>query len=373
MRLGLRPDSVPERAALALGLVPTPFLHTHPTLLLARALMAAVEHGLFESLADGPQPAPEVARACGTHPAATEALLDALVGAGYLERRGEGYALRPVARRWLLPESPCSLVDSIRFRALEWDWIARLDDFLVTGEPLDFHQAMSEEEWGLYQRGMLALARLAVPETVRRAPVPDGARTLLDLGGSHGAFASAFCDRYTNLRATVLDLPEALVHAAPLLNDAAPDAGVRARITHRAGDALADDLGVEAWDVVFVGQLVHHFGEDAGRSLVRRIARALRPGGVLIVQEVMRDPAADDQLGTLAGLYFALTSAAGTRTFEEIAGWQREAGLAPQRSVRFRTLPGVGQQNAVKQRTKDRGQRTADGGQKGRRGAREPR
>ncbi len=347
MRLGLRPDSVAERAALGLGLVPTPFLHTHPALLLARALMVATERGVFEALAEASLPAERVAEACGTHPAATAALLDALVGSEYLRRQDERYALRPVARRWLLRGSPHSLVDSLRFRALEWDWIARLDQFVETGEPLDFHASMSEAEWGLYQRGMRSLARLAVPETVRRAPVPDGARALLDVGGAHGAFAAAFCARHPDLRATVLDLPDAVGHAAPLLAETVAALGLGDRVAHRPGDVLEDDLGEARWDVVFVGQLVHHFNDATARGLVRRIARALRPGGVLVVQEVMRG-AATDQLGALGGLYFALTSAAGTRTFEEIAAWQREARLSPQRPVRFRTLPGVGQQNAVK-------------------------
>ncbi len=361
MRIDLRPDGLPERAALGLGLVPTPFLHTHPTLLLARGLMVAVEHEVFEALAEGPRSAAEVAGACSTHSGATAALLDALAGSGYVQRSGAGYSLRPVARRWLLRGSPHSLVDSLRFRAVEWDWIARLGEFVVTGEPLDFHAAMTGDEWGLYQRGMRALACLAVPETVRRTPVPEGARDLLDLGGSHGAFAVAFCARYPRLRATVLDLPAAVRHAAPLLAEAAAEAGVGGRVAHRAGDALADDLGTAQWDVVFAGQLVHHFDEATACALTRRIARALRPGGVLVVQEVMRSPKAGDQLGALAGLYFALTSAAGTRTFGEIAAWQREAGLAPRRPVRFRTLPGVGQQSAAKPRGPGDGQTVGRG------------
>lgn len=348
MRLGLLPDSLAERAALRLGLVPTPFLHTHPTLLLARALMVATERGVFEALADGPRSAEAVAAACDTHPGATATLLDALVGAGYL-RRPDGYALTPSARKWLLDASPHSLCDSIRFRRLEWDWIARLDDFVARGEPLDFHAAMTTPEWDLYQRGMRALARLAVPETVRRAPVPDGARDLLDVGGAHGAFSVGFCERYPQLRAVVLDLPDAVAASASLLAEAGAGAG---RVTHRAGDALHDDLGMEAYDVVFVGQFIHHFDDATGRALVQRFADALRPGGVLVIQEVMRsaEPDAAGQLGALADLYFALTSAAGTRTFEELADWQRAAGLAPRRPVRFRTLPGVGQQNATKPR-----------------------
>jgi SAM-dependent methyltransferase len=349
VRLGLRPDSLAERAALALGLVPTPFLHTHSGILLARALLVATERDLFEALAAGPRTAAEVASACGTHPEATERLLDTLVGVGYLERP-DGYALTPLARKWLLRDSPRSLRDSLLFRKLEWDWIGRLDAFIDSGEPVDFHAAMTAEEWGLYQRGMRALARLAVPETVRRAPVPRSARDLLDVGGAHGAFSVAFCARHPRLRAVVLDLPAAVAESRALLREAAAERGVTDRVAHRSGNALADDLGNAAFDVVFVGQLVHHFDDATARALVQRCARALRPGGVLVIQEVIRSaqPSRADQLGALADLYFALTSAAGTRTFGEIADWQRAAGLHPQRPVRFRTLPGVGQQNAVK-------------------------
>lgn len=349
MRLGLRPDSLAERAALALGIVPTPFLQTHPSLLLARTLMVATERDVFETLADAPRSSAEVAELCGTHPAATERLLDTLVGTGYLEQAG-GYALTPLARRWLLRDSPQSLRDSLLFRKLEWDWIARLDAFVEHGEPLDFHAAMDDEEWSLYQRGMQALARLAVPETVRRAPVPASARDLLDVGGAHGAFSVAFCARHPLLRAVVLDLPAAVAESDALLREAAAEHGVTDRVAHRSGDALADDLGSEAYDVIFVGQLIHHFDDATTRALVQRLASALRPGGVLIIQEVMRAarPGDASQLGALADLYFALTSAAGTRTFDEIADWQRAADLVPRRPVRFRTLPGVGQQNAVK-------------------------
>src|SRR5690606_7434529 len=224
----------------------------------------------------------------------------------------------------------------------------RLGAFLDTGEPLDFHATMSTDEWALYQRGMRSLARLAVPETVRRTPVPNGARRLLDVGGAHGAFSVALCARYPDLHAVVLDLPEAVEQAAPLLHEAAAAEGVAERVCHRAADVLTADLGADAFDLIFVNQLLHHFDAAAGRALVGRLARALRPGGVLVVQDMMHG--SGDQLGALADLYFALTSAAGTRAPVEIAGWQREARLAPRRPLRFRTLPGIGQQSAMRPR-----------------------
>ncbi len=351
MKIGAVPESLAERAVLALGLAPTPFLDTHPTLLLARALMVATKAGVFEALADEERDVRDLAQVCGTHPEATAILLDTLARAGYLEAAGGGYQLSRVSRKWLLADSPQSLRDSILFRYLEWDWIARLDDFVATGQPLDFHDEMTPEEWRLYQRGMASLGRLAAPETVRRTPVPRGARDLLDVGGSHGFYSTGLCRRHPDLRAVVLDLPQAVEHAAPLL----AEEGLGERVVHRAGDALADDLGEEIYDVVLVAQLTHHFDEATNRRLTRRLARALRPGGVLVIQEISRRASRrGGQLGGLGHLYFALTSRTGGWTFEQIADWQRAAGLEPRKPLWFRTLPDTGQQSAVKPRSPTR-------------------
>jgi hypothetical protein len=45
---------------------------------------------------------------------------------------------------------------------------------------------------------------------------------------------------------------------------------------------------------------------------------------------------------------FALTSQSGTWTPEEMAAWQRDAGLRPRRPLHFRTVPGAGAQVAAK-------------------------
>jgi SAM-dependent methyltransferase len=346
LKIGLIPENLLERAALALGKVPTPFGETHPPLLLARAVMAATKQGLFEALAAGPLSAPEVAERRGTHPGATRAFLDALVSSGYLELAGERYALTPPARKWLLKDSPRSLYDNILYRYLEWGWLARMDDYLTSGMPLDMHSGMTPEEWGLYQRGMLSLARLMAPELVWRTRLPRGARDLLDLGGSHGYFSVALCRRHPDLRAVVLDLPEAIEQSAPLL----AREGMGERVVHRAGNALKDDLGEGSWDAVLLSQLAHHFDDATNRDLIRRIARALRPGGLLVILEVIRreSPREGGQMGGLFDLYFALTSEAGTWTFAEMATWQRDAGLRPRKPIRFRTAPGMGLQTATK-------------------------
>jgi SAM-dependent methyltransferase len=112
-----------------------------------------------------------------------------------------------------------------------------------------------------------------------------------------------------------------------------------------------DDLGMQAWDLVFIANLVHHFDEQANRDLVRRIARALRPEGILVIQDFIRvqQPGEGGQIGALNELYFALTSQSGTWSLAQIADWQREAGLVPRKPRRLLSLPGAAQQAAGKE------------------------
>lgn len=345
MKIGLKPENPLEALALAVGLVPVPLGETLPTLLLTRALMAAARFGVTRALAEGPRTADEIAGRCGLHPGAARSLLDTLVGSDYLLLEEGRYALAPLGRKWLAPDSPVSLHDSLLYRYVEWDWIGRLDEYLQSGQPLDIHGEMSSEQWSLYQRGMLSLARISSGEVAARAPVPRGARDLLDLGGSHGCYAVALCRRHPGLRAVVFDLPDAVEHAAPLL----AGQGMGERVVHRAGDARTEDFGAARYDFILVSQLLHHFDEPTNRDLVGRLARALRPGGVLAINELLRrSPKEGGQLGGLLDLYFSLTSESGTWTFEQMADWARGAGLVPKKPIRFRTLPGMGLQAAVR-------------------------
>ena len=348
MKLGGIPQNPIERIGKLLGLLPQPLLDTHIAMLLARTIMEGARLGVFEALKEGPLGAAEVAARCGGEPRATGKLLDALTGCEYLRYDAGRYALAPVARKWLLGDAAQPLGDKMLLQFLEWDFVEHLGDFVRTGKPLDFHATMTPEQWGLYQRGMRSTAASWAPEVARRTPVPKRARDLLDLGGSHGLLAAALCRRHPGLRAVILDLPAAVEHAAPLL----AREGMGERVVHRAGDALTDDLGAEAWDVVFVSSLVHHFDDATNRALAKRIARALRPGGVFVIQELYRpnSPNEAGQIGALLDLYFALTSEAGTWSFAEMAGWQREAGLKPLKPIKFLTAPGNGQQSAVKAR-----------------------
>lgn len=346
MKLSAGAEHPLEWGALVAGIAPTPLLDTMVAMLLSRSIRVATKLGVFEALADGALTADEVAARCACHPAATEKLLNALTGARYVRFEDGRYGLAPVARRWLLKDSATSLHDAILMQDLDARFMEHAEEYVQSGQPVDIHHVMSDEDWGLYQRGMRAGANFAAAEVARRIRVPKGAQELLDIGGAHGYYSVALCRRHRGLRATILDLPEAVAQAGPIL----AREGMGDRVHHRAGDALTADFGTETFDVVLIANLMHHFDEEANRALVRRVARALRPGGVLAIGEVIRParPGAGGQTGALTDLYFAVTSESGTWSFAELAGWQRAAGLHPRRPIRLLTAPGGGLQMAVK-------------------------
>lgn len=344
MKIGVIPENLLERIVLAMGIVPTPVLEAFP--FGARSIMVATKLNFFEVLRSESLTAREVAERCGTHPDATRKLLNLLVTMDYLRLRGQRYELSPLTRKWLLKDSAKSLRDVLIMRFMEWEWIEHLEETVCTGKPVDIHGQMSQEEWGLYQRGMRSSVAVFGSEAVKRTPVPKGARDMLDIGGSHGYYSVALCRRHPGLRSVVLDLPEAVAQAAPIL----AQERMGDRVVHRAGNALTDDFGTQAFDLVFISNLAHHFDEASNRDLARRVARALRPGGYFVIQDVIRkeSDSAVSSMGAAADLYFALTSESGSWSFEEMADWQRAAGLVPQKPIRLRTLPGTGQQMAVK-------------------------
>jgi SAM-dependent methyltransferase len=340
MRLGIVGESLIERVISRTNLAPAPLVETQIAFSMARSIMAGVKLGIYEAIGAGATTAAEVAAACKTDHEATAKLMNTLVGCRYLRHRHGRYELTPKARKWVLRSSPNSIADKLLLQYDEWDIVAKYEDYVTTGQPLDVHSSLTDEgAWDRYQRGMRALASISAEEVAKRLPVPPGATTMLDIGGSHGYYSVCACRRHDGLRATILDLPQAVEHAAPIL--ARESMGERG--THRAGSALSDELGNDAWDVVFVSQLVHHFTDTQNRGLMRRIAQALKPGGVCVLLDTLRpsSPEGAGGIGAVLDLYFAATSRSGTWSLETMQGWQRDAGLGVEKPLPLRTLSGA--------------------------------
>src|SRR5262249_56067526 len=146
------------------------------------------------ALGQDPLTAADVAAKLGTEPAATEKLLNALARLGYLRAEGNGFALSAEARRWLVSDSPRSLRDFILEQEMDIrQRLEHLEDFVRTGHGVQVHEDLSDDAWGVYQRGMRSIAGMSGAEVARRVPVPTGARQMLGICRSHRYHPLVLC------------------------------------------------------------------------------------------------------------------------------------------------------------------------------------
>jgi 2-polyprenyl-3-methyl-5-hydroxy-6-metoxy-1,4-benzoquinol methylase len=338
MKLKPQPENPMEWMALRMNVVPTPLVDTQIAFSSARAIMAAAELGIYEALGKNERTAEQISAACKTNTHATKQLLNCLVGIGYLQWKNEKYALRPKYYKWLLQESETNMIGKLRFQLLEWNWMAELENYVRTGKALQLHSSVNEEEWKLYQEGMRDLALTAARDVARKIPVPKNATTMLDIGGSHGLYSIELCKKHPGLKSTVLELPGAMEAASAI----ARRYDKNGDLTYQAGNALADDLGTEKYDVVMINNVVHHFTPEQNELLAKKIAKALKPGGIYIIGELIRadKPGGTDIVAATTGLYFSVTSASGNWSEEEMSSWQENAGLKKLKSVASMNIPG---------------------------------
>jgi ubiquinone/menaquinone biosynthesis C-methylase UbiE len=302
-------------------------------LLLAKTIIAATSIGVFDALEAEPLTAAEIAERCGSDPKATEKLVRALFACKYLKYEGNRFKLAQVSRRWLPKKAFRSLHSAIRHRSLDLRFM-NFEEYVRHGKLPEFHSALSHEDWRLYHQGQADHAAQVMDEVIERISLPAHATDLLDLGGGHGLYSVAFCRRYPNLRARVLDLATTI---GELEAKRAPDSAYN-RVQFEVGDLRTVALRPHSADVILLANVVHHFDCPTNRSLMQRVAMALRPGGIVIVIDAFR-PSSLGQTGQVEGLldlYFGAASGAGMWTLEEIQEWSRKAGLdtLPPRNLR---------------------------------------
>jgi ubiquinone/menaquinone biosynthesis C-methylase UbiE len=273
-------------------------------------------------------------------------LLNVLLSAGYLSYKNEFYSLTKRSKKWCLKDSPDSVYNQQMFNFVCWDWMAYMDEFLQTGKGLQYHETFNGHEWELYQKGMESIAASTAAAVVKMAPKMKAPVNMLDIGGSHGLYSVAFCKKYPMLNATILDLPPAVDKAAPIL----AKYGMGARVKHRVGNALKDDLGDNEYDMILVSSLIHHFSGEQVVSLSQKVSKALKPGGYYIIQEFTRPkPSAKmEMVGTLLDFFFNMSSTAGNWSVDEIKSFQSIDGLRHLKINKFLSPPGYVQAVAVK-------------------------
>ncbi|QJW88039.1 methyltransferase domain-containing protein [Spirosoma taeanense] len=339
MQLVVSPENPLEWFALRANLVAIPILHVQIMPVLAKAVLEAADKGVFEAAKDGPKTLDELVSILNLNRKALGELMGLLTAMGYFTFKKDRFTLTRMARRFALKDDPLSVYGMMIFNnRVVWDWMSHLGEYLKTGKGVQYHDTLSPEQWRYYQEAMVAASNNEAREFGRRAPVPKSATRMLDIGGSHGQHSVVLCRKLPALTSVILDLPPAIEQAAPLL----AQQGMGERVQHQSGNALTDDFGDAQFDIILLSSLAHHFTPEQNQLVANKVARALRPGGVFIVNEFIRPEigAKPELLGGSTDLFYGLSSTAGNYSIAEIQHWQQTAGLKRYKVVRYTTVPG---------------------------------
>jgi SAM-dependent methyltransferase len=241
------------------------------------ALFAALDLGVFSALAKGPADAARLARDLSADPRRLSILLNALVGVGLLGKQGNTYRNGELAGRFLA-DGPHSKASILLHHLDCWpEWTA-LAGRIRTGRRAPGKGKGYQEN---FIRGMEDNSRERAVSVAAQNPLRDGER-VLDLGGGPGTYAVEWAKRYPGAHVTVFDLPETLAVTRKILKEK----GASRLVALREGDFLRDRLG-GPYDFVWISQILHAFSEMECLFLLRKVRRAIAPGGRAAVQEFL--------------------------------------------------------------------------------------
>ncbi len=302
----------------------------------ASAIIAAGRLGLFGALRDGPLSEVELARRLECSADGVRRLCAVLTQAGYLVRGGDDRLANGAYAQARLTGSdfeggPGSDLGGLRWSAHAWRLMEGLESAVRAGVPGRVLWDLMRERPELgreFAEFMEEHAAELAGDLQAAVVLPDGAATLLDVGGSHGLHAAAFCRRYPALRAAVFDLPVSLMGTP----DRLARWGLADRIRCVEGDIRHDPIE-GSFDVITYFMVAHNQSDADNARAVAKMARALNPGGLLAVHEYVRDPAARFSISpaetAAAAFDLTLLVETGTRihTADRITVWLTDAGL----------------------------------------------
>ncbi|KAA5804043.1 methyltransferase domain-containing protein [Alkalicaulis satelles] len=293
-----------------------------------QTLLACIETGLFECLADGPQSLDAIAGHAGLPREGAQRLAEAAASLDLLERRSGGrYAL---GRLGAALAGETGLAAMTRHHALLYH---DLQDPLAVlrGEAREGRLA---QFWG-YGRGegvggrtdayseLMGATLPMVSEEIFAAIDLKRYRQLLDVGGGEGAFLIEAARQAPRLNLALFDLPAVADRARQRLEAA----GLGARAAVHGGSFLTDQPPAGA-DLISLVRIVHDHDDEDVMTLLRACRAALAPGGTLLLAEPMADaPGAAPMGEAYFGFYLAAMGKGRPRSAPELIAMLEAAGF----------------------------------------------
>jgi precorrin-6B methylase 2 len=298
----------------------------------ACVLAAGVEHDLFTLLAGEGRTAADAARAVEGDERAVDAVLHALAALGLLRKEGERFRTPEDVAQVLDGTRPGNVLAMARHQANCLRRWAELSRVVRDGGPPHVAPSVRGEEADLasFIEAMHDVSGPVADEVVADLG-PFDFDALLDLGGATGTWTAAWLRRAPSARAIVFDRPEVI----PMARRRMEEEGLLDRVSLAGGDYHAHELPGPV-DLAWLSAIIHQNSHEQNRALYRRVFAALRPGGRVLIRDIVME---EDRTQPASGALFAVnmlvgTEAGGTYAFGSTRSALEEAGFGAVRVVR---------------------------------------
>ena len=308
----------------------------------SKTLLSAIELGLFTELARKPGDLADLRTRLGLHARSAHDFLDALVAMGFLEREQGIYRNTPVTDRFLDRGKPSyvgGLLEMANRRLyVFWNDLTEAlrsgkaqNEVKHGGDPFDVLYA-DPERLAAFLRAMSGLSRGANIAIAERFPWAKY-RSFVDVGTAQGDLAVQIAKANAHLSGIGFDLDR----VGPIFTRYVAEHGLANRVRFVSGDFFRDDIPKA--DVVLMGHVLHDWGLEEKRQLIRKAHDALPTGGALVVYEaIIDDERRHNTFGLLLSLNMLIETPAGfDYTGADCRAWMKAAGF---RDTRVEHLVG---------------------------------
>lgn len=303
----------------------------------SQCVYVAAVLGVADHLEGGPMPSEALASRTGTHAPTLYRLLRALASVGVLAEDSEGFSLTPVGA--LLKSGPTGL----RAMAIH---LGENNMWMPWGNLL--HTVQTGENAFKYTHGQEAFPFLAEhPESsepfneamtnfsmfasaaVTAAYDFSGIGTLVDAGAGHGSLLAAVLKANPSLKGIAFDLPQVVEGARA----AAAELGGRMEVA--GGDFFE---AVPSGDAHILKSIIHDWDDERARQILRNIHKAQKPGGKVLLVEIVVSDGEGSAMGKLADLHMLVIPGGKERTGKEFQTLFEECGFRLGRVVPTETM-----------------------------------
>jgi 3-hydroxy-5-methyl-1-naphthoate 3-O-methyltransferase len=295
-------------------------------------LEAAVQLQVWAVIANGNRAAERIAAAAGADRDGMERLLNALVILKLLEKKGGEYSLPALAEYYLVPGKPAYMGEFI-LEWMDWEKHGRLAEAIRTGKRPLGADATGEAAARIF--APIYAARAVKPErydagckrywdTLQVEPAGD--YRVLDLACGAGITTVMLAKQHAGMRVTLQDWPE----MAAIALGVARELGVEDRMDLLPGDMRTIDFGVDLYNLVRLGSVTYFLGRDDMATIFQRAYRAMRKGGVIIIEAPLSDEErCQQERAVLDGPWlFAVTARGDVYSFTDYKAILEQAGFS---------------------------------------------